>query len=123
MIDITGPKVLIPTVLFALLSPGLLLSLPSGQSPIVQVGFHALVMVLAYWVIAKFIVKVNLTTADLVVPAALFAILTPGILLTLPPGPGGIFMSGETGAAPVLTHAVVFAIVFATLRSKFAKYY
>lgn len=123
MIDITGPKVLIPTVLFALLSPGLLLSLPSGQPPIVQVGFHALVMVMVYWAIAKFVVKVNLTTADLVVPAALFTILTPGILLTLPPGPGGVFMSGETGAGPVAAHAVVFAIVFATLRSKFAKYY
>ena len=123
MIDVTGPKVLVPALLFALLSPGWLLSLPPGQGPIVQLGFHALVLALVYWVLAKFIVKVNMTTADLVVPAVLFAILSPGVLLTLPPGPGGVFMSGETGAVPVLVHTVVFAIAFATLRGTFPKYY
>lgn len=123
MIDITGPKVLIPTVLFALLSPGWLLSLPPGQGPLIQLGFHALALVFVYWIIAKFIVKVNMTTADLIVPAVLFILLTPGMFLTLPPGPNGWWMSGDTGAVPVLVHAVVFAIVFATLRGKFSKYY
>jgi len=124
MIDITGPKVLIPAVLFALLSPGLILALPSGQPRTVQLLLHALVLALVYWVIAKFIVKVSLKKADLIVPAVLFVLLTPGVLLTLPPGPSGrIFMSGEFGAVPTLVHAVVFAVVFATMRKTFAKYY
>jgi hypothetical protein len=32
-------------------------------------------------------------------------------------------MSGQGGAVPTLVHALVFALVFATLRTKFAKYY
>ena len=123
MIDITGPKVLVPAVLFALLSPGLLVRLPPGQGHMVQLAFHALALALVYWVIAKFIVKVNLTTADLIVPAVLFVLLTPGVLLTLPPGSGGVFMSGQGGAVPTLVHTLVFALVFATMRTKFAKYY
>ncbi len=124
MIDITGPKVLIPTVLFALLSPGLILALPAGQPRTVQLLLHALVLTLVYWVVAKFIVKVNLTKADLIVPAVLFVLLTPGVLLTLPAGPSGrVWMSGEYGPVSTLVHAVVFAIVFATLRKTFPKYY
>ena len=123
MIDVTGPKVLVPAVLFALLSPGWLLSLPPGQGPLTQLGFHALALALVYWLIAKFIVKVNLTTADLTVPPLLFILLTPGMFLTLPPGPNGWWMSGDTGAVPVLVHTVVFAVAFATLRSTFPKYY
>lgn len=124
MIDITGPKVLIPTVLFALLSPGLVLALPAGQPRTVQLLLHALVLTLVYWVVAKFIVKVNLTKADLIVPAVLFVLLTPGVLLTLPPGSSGkVWMSGEYGPVPTLVHAVVFAIVFATMRKTFPKYY
>lgn len=124
MIDITGPKVLIPSILFALLSPGLILALPEGQPRTVQVLLHALVLALVYWVIAKFVVKVNLTKADLIVPAVLFVLLTPGMVLTLPPGPSGrYFMSGEFGAVQALVHAVVFAVVFATLRGTFPQYY
>ena len=115
MIDITGPKVLIPTLLFALLSPGLIVSLPPGQDPKVQLAFHAVVLALVYWIVAKFVAKVSLTTADLIVPAVLFILLTPGTLLTLPPG--------ARGPIPVFVHAIVFAILFALMRKTFAKYY
>lgn len=123
MIDITGPKVLVPAVLFALLSPGLIVSLPPGQSPMVQLLFHALVLTIVYRILAKFVIKVNMTTADMIVPAVLFILLTPGVLLTIPPGSGGLFMSGQGGAVPTLVHTLVFAIVFALLRTKFSKYY
>jgi hypothetical protein len=38
----------------------------------------------------------------------LFAVLSPGLLLTLPPGSKGIFMSRQTSLLAVLVHAVVF---------------
>ena len=43
--------------------------------------------------------------------AALFILLSPGFLLTLPPGKKGIWMSGQTSVAAVLVHAVVFVVV------------
>ena len=121
MIDITGPKVLVPTLLFALLSPGLILNLPVG--PIQEVLFHALIHILLYWIIAKFIIKVNMTTADLIVPTVLFVLLTPGVLLTVPPGSAGVFMSGQTSPMAVGVHSLLFAVIFATLRTTFSKYY
>jgi hypothetical protein len=43
-------------------------------------------------------------------PAVLFFVLSPGVLLTLPPGSRGIFMSGQTSVLAALVHAVVFLI-------------
>jgi hypothetical protein len=90
-IDITGPKVLTPAILFALLSPGLILALPKlqlfpGCKPNMQtVLIHAIVLSLVYYLLARFVLKVSLRTADLIVPALLFVLLSPGVLLTLPP--------------------------------------
>jgi len=123
MIDITGPKVLVPALLFAVLSPGMLLAIPGSAGLVVQAAVHALVLTILYWVLAKFVFKVVLTSADLFVPATLFILLTPGILLTLPPGSAGVFRSGQTGPAAVGVHTLVFAVVFATLRSFFPQYY
>jgi hypothetical protein len=123
MIDITGPKVLAPALLFAVLSPAMLLALPSGSGLLVQAAVHAVVLALLYWAIATYVLGLSLTTADLFVPALLFVLLTPGVLLTLPPGSAGIFRSGQTSGAAVGVHTLVFAIVFATLRSQFPQYY
>jgi hypothetical protein len=123
MIDITGPKVLVPAILFAVLSPGLLLALPPGAAPLVQTLFHALVLSFLYWAIAKFVLKISLTMTDLIVPAVLFVMLTPGVLLTLPPMNGGVFMSGQTSPVAVGAHTLVFALVFAFLRGQFPQYY
>lgn len=38
----------------------------------------------------------------------LFVVLSPGVLLTLPPVGSKIFMSGKTSIMAVLVHAVVF---------------
>jgi hypothetical protein len=46
----------------------------------------------------------------------LFFILSPGVLLTLPAGPRGVFMSGQTSLLAAFVHAIVFAIVFAYRR-------
>lgn len=123
MIDITGPKVLVPTILFALLSPGLLLSLPPGSGLLTQVLFHALVLSLLSWAIINFVFKFTMTPADLIVPALLFVLLTPGVILTLPPNGGPVFFSGQTGIVQVLVHAVVFSITFASLRGIFPQFY
>ncbi len=40
--------------------------------------------------------------------AILFIVLSPGVLLTLPPGSKGVFMSCQTSLLAVLVHAVVF---------------
>ena len=101
----------------------MLLALPSGAGLLVQAVFHALVLSLVYWAIAKFVLKISLTKADLFVPAVLFVLLTPGLLLTIPPGSGGLFTSGQTSSVAVGAHTLVFAIVFATLRSTFPQYY
>lgn len=123
MFDVTGPKVLTPAILFALLSPGLLLALPQGAGLLVQAVVHALVLTLVYWAIAKFVLKINLTQADLIVPAVLFVLLTPGVLLTIPPKNAGLFLSGQTSPAAVGAHTLVFALVFAFLRGQFPRYY
>ena len=39
----------------------------------------------------------------------LFLILSPGLLLTIPPVGKGIFMSGKTSIVAILVHAAVFA--------------
>ena len=123
MIDITGPKVLVPTILFALLSPGLLLGLPPGSGLLMQVLFHAMILSLLSWLIINFVFKFTLTPADLIVPALLFVLLTPGVILTLPADGGSVFFSGQTGIVPILVHTVVFSILFASLRGVFPQYY
>jgi hypothetical protein len=128
MIDVTGPKVLIPAVLFILLSPGLFLQLPSlafqsGQTSIPSVLIHTLVFVVLYSLIARSM-NLVLTNTDLIVTGLLFALLSPGMLLTLPPVAGSsVFASGKTGVAPVMTHALVYAVVFALLRKQFPQVY
>jgi hypothetical protein len=64
-----------------------------------------------------------LTKTDLIVTTVLFLALSPGLLLTLPPGSGGVLKSGQTSISAALTHAVVFAVVFALLRKQFPQFY
>jgi hypothetical protein len=120
-IDITAKKVFVPAILFALLSPGLLIT-PGSTSP-KAVLTSALALSVIYYVIAKFVLKVSMTHADMVVPAILFVLLSPGMLLTLPPGSAGFFRSGQTSQMAVGVHTAVFAVAFAVLRSSFPRYY
>jgi hypothetical protein len=53
--------------------------------------------------------------ANILVPVVLFILLTPGILLSLPPGSGRLTQT--------VTHAAVFGLVYWTLRSVFPQYY
>lgn len=136
MFDVSSPKVLTPAALFALLSPGLLLQLPDrvpGRDALANalrtlktsnasVLFHAGVFLVMYNMIARAMGMV-LTRNDLIVTTALFIILSPGLLLTLPSGQGGVFMSGQTSMQAIMLHALVFAVVFALLRKQFPRFY
>lgn len=123
--DFQSPKLLMPALLFALLSPGMLLTLPStkfasGQTNLLSVIIHALVLIVLYWALLKYVLNVSFTKADLVVPALLFILLSPGVLVTIPPGS---IMSGTTSMPAVAVHTLVFALVFGLLRSSFPQYY
>jgi hypothetical protein len=69
--------------------------------------FHALVFFLVYSLVAKAMGLV-LTKTDLIVTTTLFLALSPGLLLTIPPGSGGLLRSGQTSLPAALTHSVVF---------------
>jgi|TARA_B110000444_G_scaffold56612_1_gene52814 hypothetical protein len=123
---ITSQKVAIPAILFLALSPGMILktdgtkiSFKNMSTDRLSVFFHGLVFFLVYSLIAK-AMGIVLTQNDLLVTTALFMALSPGMLLTIPPGK---VMSGKTSQSAVVVHAVVFAVVFALLRKQFPKFY
>ena len=127
--DITSQKVAVPAALFLALSPGVLLTTDgkklafrNGKTNQMAVFFHALVFFLVYSLIARAMGLV-LTKTDLIVTTVLFLALSPGLLLTLPPGSGGVLKSGQTSISAAVTHAVVFAVVFALLRKQFPQFY
>ena len=127
--DITSQKVAIPAALFLALSPGVLLTTNGSKVTFMNrktnqsaIFFHALVFFLVYSLIAKAMGLV-LTRTDLVVTTVLFLALSPGLLLTLPPGSGGVVRSGQTSLPAALTHSIVFAVVFALLRRQFPQFY
>lgn len=127
--DVTSPKVALPAALFLALSPGVLLTttgknvkFANRQTSQAAVLFHALVFMLVFALVAR-VMKLVLTQTDLIVTTALFVILSPGMLLTLPPGSSGVFTSGQTSLAAVVTHSLVFALVFALLRKQFPQFY
>ncbi len=125
MIDVTSPKVATPALLFAALSSGMVFFIQkNGQNvfgPTLIV--NALIFAVLYYAILKFVLKKSLTRADVLVPMILFIILTPGVLLTIPPGSKGLFMSGQTSPAAVAVHTLVYAVLFAFLRKQFPQYY
>jgi hypothetical protein len=129
MFDISSPKVSIPVSLFMALSPGLLVQLPDTTKPFTMdtsrtsVMFHALVFMLAYRILGSKIFGMVLTPADLIVPTVLFVVLSPGMFLTIPGSSKGPFVSGQTNVTAILTHALIFAIIFALLRKNFPSYY
>ena len=127
--DITSPKVAVPASLFLALSPGLLLktngktvSFLNQKTDQMSIYFHALVFFLVYSLIARAMGLV-LTQTDLLVTTALFVMLSPGLLLTIPAGSEGLLRSGQTSVESVVVHAIVFAIVFAILRRQFPQFY
>jgi hypothetical protein len=122
--DVTSPKVLTPAILFGVLSSGMIFFMKRNGNQFGSVLLvNALIFALLYFLITKYVLKRSLTRADIVVPLVLFIALTPGVLLTIPPGAKGLFMSGETSGPAVAVHTLVFALVFSLLRGAFPQYY
>lgn len=124
-LDITSPKVFTPALLFAVLSSGMVFFMQKNGAN--QFGsvllVNALIFALIYYAVMKFLLRKELTRADILVPLLLFVVLTPGVLLTIPPGSKGLFMSGQTSTAAVAVHTLVYAVLFAFLRAQFPKAY
>jgi hypothetical protein len=106
MIDITGQKVLVPTILFALLS------LPQTHY---DVYVNALFLGLLYLGITKQVSKVTFRRADMITVSLLYILLTPGHLFVIPSHSGPYL--------PVIVHSFMFAILFAFVRSMLPQYY
>ena len=47
-----------------------------------------------------------------VLAVGLFALLSPGLLLTIPAGSKGMFMSLQTSVPAILVHALIFAFLY-----------
>ena len=116
MFDPGSPKLLIPALLFAVLSPRPTTDL---QTTLIR----AAMLVIVYWILAKVLARVSLTKADLIVPAALFVLLTPGILLTVSQNGVKFGRTGLTSGSAIVIHTIVFTLAFAALRSNFPPYY
>lgn len=126
---LASQKVAVPAALFLALTPGMILKTDGAKISFGNVStdrmaifFHALVFFLVYSIVAK-VMGIVLTKTDLLVTTSLFLALSPGMLLTLPPGKGGPFASGQTSQVAIVTHTVVYAVVFALLRKQFPQMY
>lgn len=51
--------------------------------------------------------------------AALFFLLSPGVILTIPAGSKGIFFSGQTSVTAAIVHALVFVLLLCFLKNNF----
>lgn len=126
MLDITSPKIALPSALFLILSPGMFLQIPdkipgrdtnaimTGKTSKKSVVVHAIVFALAYYFIAKQM-GIVLVPNDIIVPTILFLLLNPGMFFSL--------YAGQSYISSVLMHTLIFAVVFAFLRKTFPKYY
>lgn len=123
--EMKSKDVLIPALLFAALSPGAILSLPSkainslSTSP-KSVAIHAAVYAAALWSAIKYGMEKQVGDYDLVVPVLLFVVLSPGLLLQLP---SSSIRSGSTSMVSIALHALVFAALYAALRVQFPDKY
>jgi hypothetical protein len=105
-------SVLIPSILFVALSPGLLLQLPNSFRPTMRTSsqsvlIHSMVFMASYYGIAKAL-GISLTKADLIVPTLLFLLVNP---------------HSATDFNTIILRSLVFAIIFALLRKLFPQYY
>jgi len=130
MANNTTVDVVLATLLFILMSPGLILTVPFGEKKgqfgseetsniaviVHGVLFYALNSAVAAntWgifgylnVIAKEVEGVT-RTVPAVMAALAFIILSPGLLLTLPSFDGEMFFSEETNSLAILVHSALF---------------
>jgi hypothetical protein len=132
-------ELVLPAVLFIILSPGLLLDVDvsrvtKGLNKVVKFGgmktstgsvlTHAVVYYVLLDMVRKMLGKESTKPANVIVPTILFVILSPGMLLHVQPSKMKVaVMDGKTGQEGIITHAVVLASVYAILRRTFPEVY
>jgi len=60
---------------------------------------------------------------NIIVPVILFILLSPGLLLNIPPVDKQWLMSGKTSIPSIIVHAFVLGVVYFLLRKYFPQYY
>lgn len=135
-------EVLLATLLFIILSPGLIFTLPPGKGGVLAGGSTSNIAVLVHaclFFVAQKLANthqwpfdylndaigelrggklasetsgINSYAKDIapLVATFIFIILSPGLLLTLPPDEGSVFMSQDTNALAVLLHGVIYFV-------------
>jgi len=135
-----NPDYILIFVMFVLLTPQMLFSLPSfkggallsaGQAQVsyASAATHAVLFIALHHYLGKYVMRAtglipkaeNATPKPLIgvmdlVCGTLFFLLTPGVLLTLPPvnldftSTKNVFMTGQTTIPSILVHAFVFVL-------------
>lgn len=131
-------NILLAALLFILLSPGLLVTIPPAKNGLIAsqstsniaVVIHAVVFfILAKWTTAdasgniawpwKYLVQAAdeisnrpepIEVANLIA-TILFIVMSPGVLLTVPPDEGSLVMSQDTNIMAILVHGAAFYVV------------
>jgi len=132
-------ELVLPAVLFIVLSPGFLLDVDAsrvtkGIKQVVKLGTmktsmgavltHAVVYYVLLDLLRGVFGKQNTKPANVIVPTILFILLSPGMLLHVKPTKMKLnVMDGKTGVEGIVTHAVVLALVYGALRKNFAEVY
>ena len=108
-----GPKVITPAMIFAVLSPGLIVTVPNkllgGGSPLMTKAVYTLLYVFIYNLIATQFMGLVLTQTDLLVTAGLYFLLNA--------------RGGTAGLDTIFVHTIIFIVIFAFLRKQFPQFY
>jgi hypothetical protein len=99
MLDLAAPKVATPAIIFML-----------SQLDTRTRHYAFLIVPLFTWLVVKFVVKMNMTPADVIVPGVLAGLLS---LVPLP----------VDYAAGTVIKGLMFLFIFAQLRITFPQYY
>ena len=130
-------EVLLATLLFILLSPCLIFTIPPGKGGVLSGDSTSNIAILVHaclFFIAQKLVKDKVWPFDLLndavkevrsthygvekesrtiaplIATILFIVLSPGLLVTLPPDEGALFMSEDTNTIAVIVHAVIYFV-------------
>jgi hypothetical protein len=121
------------TFLFIIFCPGLLINLWAGDKGYLMTEQTNYLSIFIHTIVFSTIVvgleekkyldamaNSELTDIDTknippVVAIMLFIVLSPGLILTIPPESGGLLFSKQTSVVAVLLHAILFIVFFVVL--------
>jgi len=117
-------------LLFLTLSPGLIVTLYPGNKGFFFSSESNYYSIIIHTFLLAFILvsnqkstkgtlndRIKIEEKDIIPISAilLFVLLTPGLLITLPPNDGSLFLSGNTSRIAIVVHTVIFIVIFILL--------